>query len=819
MTFLKVIGPGALSLGLMLSTAAGFAQTATVQVPTNTTTTAAGFVIKEDLFAVSPVTDTQLDPNNVVAVKLRFSGQPNTEEAVNVDGITAEGYTRYVTVNGETIGQVVVTRLTKGEDFVDLQADKFNSQFPLASSSLSTTTTVSVDGDELEFVRAVDALNTDKASQDKEKQDTADTSSEGSNVNEGGGSNPVADSYETPERAAVEQKEEKDEPNITVTVSADGCSPIVDWAGGLVKEQTKVDTLEDGVVTDTEACSPSGVVWSIQKTYDTCEDIVDLDGLIANPQYEAYYVTDDGARYDLAACQADTSITYVIDEDAGACTPNLDFDAETVTVLAELSYRNRGGKKVIVQECGETETSFKMERNYGTCGDFVDLDRLTAQSQFIYSYTDATATRKLISECVADDDQTYQIVEKECGFTFDYDAGIATIKTSLIYDKDGVEVTVRDCEPSKAKDPIHMSADTASCPMKHDFAKGISTEMMMWTYEYEGQTLQANGCTTTDVTYTHKKVYDENGVDVCAPIVDMTKGLVVRQYLTEITVNGANVVIASCQPDEANSIGVQSTTDGCMDPALFDHDLEAGVSYGRERFYYVSPTAGTVYVSECQSGTQTYEHSIALAGWQNDDVKLEAWPLVDVSINVNGAAYYLAENYLEPGATATSYTFRKNVDTEQSDKSYYDGCDLMVPTVRTQEYLRPDGSLYSIAAGAGPTVNKGDKCTRSTETRTDEDWSLDITTIQGSAYYQDGNGSSHELANPSPSSQSWSFQGSGPYKVTDFKGKTYNFISCNYTTKDKNWNRVKITYPTGSVTYTDWAVSSYTTNPAVQCPH
>ncbi|MCV0423977.1 MAG: hypothetical protein K5905_00755 [Roseibium sp.] len=971
-------------------------------------------LIKEDLFTVSPVLETELSSDTAVPVELQFNARPNTTESVDISGIMAEGFTRTVNVNGEEIAQVVVTRLKKDTNFVDLEANDFTSQFGVDSKRLLPTTAISVNGDEAEFVQAVAQLSAKEETDESSSQDDRETTStEGASVDSEGGSaneNPVAGGYETPNRLAQDEEEEEREPNLSFNVTTDGCEPIIDLAGGTVRQTSMSETLEDGVVTETDACSPNGVVWNIQKNYEVCEDIVDQANLVARPQYVSYYNDDNGARYDLAGCQPDTSVSFAITESDDACAPELDFDREVVSLMSQLTYRNRSGSEVVVQSCEGTGDTIDMERSYGECDELVDstkgvayqqyklvyaddqgsvhtvrqcapdesdgfdfqrsydecnididlearisrpqyalfyqdltgtkqvvtqcqpdtdkrfvieesfasctdivdihagyatpqyrlfyeddggvqvvvqeckpsgdqtyqiseldtgcddyvdltnglaypqftlsytnnankkeivrecapsedtsyplvksydgcdvvadLEALEARPEFRWSYLDATLKQIHVTECAPDEETAFVIEERQnCTFDFDFDTGVATVNTSLVYTNgDDVEVSARECGPSQTIDPIRMTADTSNCSLQHNYGSGVSTEMAMWTYEYDGQLFQASPCITTDATYTHAQVFEKNGIDVCTPIVDLANGQAARQYRTEITVDGREEVIAGCQPDESNMLGIEATTDGCEDAASFDHDLAAGVSYGRERFYYNVPGQGRVYVTGCQRNDQTFTHSVSPNGWKNNDSTLRSQQLVDVSIKVNGAAYQIATSYLQPGTSEVAYSFLRNQDDADYASKYYDGCNEMIPTKRTKLYTRPDGSTYSLPSGSGTTINNGDKCVRSVETQTLGNRKIWVAGKGYTHRIRDGNGNLFYAGNGCNSGGK-TFSGNGPYSHVSSSGPS---TGCNHPSNEVRMyhevqERSKIVYPDGSVIYGDWQSTGWTT--------
>jgi hypothetical protein len=800
--------------GLLAVSLAGHPITVQAQTaappPIETSTEDQEVLIKENLFTVSPALETELSADSAVPVQLQFNAQPNTAEAVDISGITAEGFTRKVSVNGEEIAQVVVTRLKKDTDFVDLEADNFTSQFGVDSNRLLPTTAISVNGDEAEFVQAVARLSASEETEPEEElEDKENTVEDDTDVDEAGGSeNPIAEGYETPERLAQDEEEEEErEPNMTINVSVDGCEPQIDLANGIVRQTAKTETLEDGIVTETEACSPNGIVWNIQRNYEACEDLVDEAALLARPQYASFYNDDKGARYDLAACQPDQSISFAISESSDECKPDIDLEGETVTLLTRLTYRDRTGKDVAVSACAPSETVFEMEREYGSCSDAVDLEAGIANAQYTLSYTDEKASRLKVSECMPDEEQAFKIEEKQnCTFDFDLENGEAIVNTSLIYTNgDKVEVSVRECAPSETIAPIQMTAEPNGCSMRHDFGTGVSTEMAMWTYEYEGQLFQASPCITTDTTYTHSKVFDKNGIDVCTPIVDLASGKAVRQYRTEITVNGSSEIIAGCQPDEANMLGIYSTVNGCDDPASFDHDLAAGLSYGLERYYYDVPGRGRTYVTACQRNDQKFTHSVAPNGWKYNDAKLRAQQLVDVSIKVNAKAFKIATSYLQPGTSEIAYTFVRNQDSPDYSRKYYNGCTEMVPTKRTKIYTRPDGSSYSRASGDGTTLNNGDKCQRSTETRKLNGHRVNVSAKGYTLVVRDGNGN-YTTVSGNCGGSSKTLTGNPGYNLVSARGpvSTCRYPEYKLTYYNRVDERSKVVYPTGKVTYSSW---------------
>lgn len=1068
-------------------------------------------LIKKNLFTVTPLVEVELKQEDVVPVSLQFAATPNTAEPLDLTGITANGFTRVVSVDGNSIAQVVVTRLLKGEDFVDLRSDSFTSQFAVDSERLVPTTSVSVDGDEAEFVRAVAQLNGNEEDAAEEETTKADkVVDDSSSVKESGSSdNPIAGGFETPERQEAEDEEERT-PNITFNVTTEGCEPIIDLANEIVQQTSKSETLEDGIVSETDACSPNGTVWPIKRNYSACEYSVDIVGGYATAQYMSYYNDDRGARFDLSSCQPDnerrysirevegscerkvdldaglvtvytqqvyedssnskviavacspsattykiernydacsydvdtalgyataqymsyytddrggrfdlsscqpdtsrrfaiqeiegscerkvdlaagevtvftqkvyqdennsqivavecapSSKTYEIERDYSVCTYNVDVEAgyataqymsiyrddkgarfdlascqpdserryaitevegscerqvdlaagsvtvfkqkvyrdadkaevlvvecspsdqmysierdysacsydidlvsekatpqfasfyrdnsgarydlagcqpateqaidmvedtdsckpvadleeETLNVLAKLTYRNAANQVVPVSDCQPTEEVVQLQRDFALCDDVVDLKKMSAFPQYRLFYKTDEEEMVSFEGCKMDEEQALPITESEntCGLDFDFEKGLAIPNAQLIYTNlADAEVMARDCAPATTIAPIKMTADTSNCTIQHDFAAGQSVQMMMWTYLKGGAAYQATPCITTDTTYTHKKVYQKNGKDVCTAIVNLAKNQVAMQYRTEITVNGQDQIIASCQPDE-NVIGITTTTDGCTDPAQFQHDMSAGVSYGRERSYY-NGTSGRVYVSECQTGSIRYLHSLEPSGWKYDDATLKAWPLVNVSIRPSGNLYVIAQDYLQAGTTALGYALISTEDIPDLQLRTWDGCRELVPSKRVGTYVRPDGSTYLKPLGQGAVIDNGDKCVREKEMMVKNAHQIDLTVSAAKVAFFDGNRRTIEFDPGLWWTKEFTEIGNGPYSGVWFGAPNDDGKACKYATSDYFFERTKITYPTGATGFTDWVNTAITRSNYAPCP-
>lgn len=366
--------------------------------------------------------------------------------------------------------------------------------------------------------------------------------------------------------------------------------------------------------------------------------------------------------------------------------------------------------------CSDSEVSWPLNKSYSSCPDVVDTANMVAYPQYTLYYTDNGAANHTVTDCAKDASSPYTITEDEsqCSIVTDIVAGTATPQAALVYtNRNNAVVQARGCANSIQDPAIAMSKVTSGCTIRNDFAASLSYEQAMWTYARKGVTYQATPCADDGITFPQTKSYqDAGGNNLCTPITDMTGMTVTLQYRLQITNNGLTTFITDCTPD-TTSHAVVSTTDGCMDPSAWTHDLSAGVSYGQERFFYLKPDGTTrIYITACQTSTVTYPQSVTVVGYQNHDDQLWAYPLMTVTITVAGSPYTIVSSQVLSGAAQMAYVLNGTVDTPDGN-STYQGCQAYRETTRYDQWARPDNTTYQQAIGLGTPVGPIDVCSKS----------------------------------------------------------------------------------------------------------
>ena len=578
--------------------------------------------LREDLLSVVAKEKTKLLENDIVTIKLDIQNVAPLKEQVPIEGVSAQGYSRFVIVKGKKIAQTVLNKLQKDSKSVALNPDNFVSQFEIKDGSgsveLDTKDLLDIDGNEKELIAALKKLNEEDGEEEESGgQQTDKPPNDSRNANSGSNSGNSGNQQSDNQNKETKLPTIKQDEEVTseIRVTTEGCDLVVDAGSAMVREQSKSQTFENGILVEESACSDSGRTFPIQKSFMTCPDKVDIPARFARPQYVEYFM-------------------------------------------------------------------------------------------------DANQTRQELSECQPDDNQSFAIKEKDtCPVDIDLMSGLATIHTKLTYENAGnVEIQVRGCEPSENVTPIQMVQDFSACSVKHDMGRGLSTALATWIYQYEGTFYQASPCIETETTYNHEKVFKRAGADVCPVILDMSGQVATRQYRTMINVDGREVFIDECTPENGGPMAFKATAEGCSDPETFQHDLGANVSYGLQRYYYENPEK--VFVTECQPGGPIYQHSHEQTDWRHFDEQLMSQPLTTVSINVNGQPYEIAANILLDGEPQIPYDEQDIELVKDGNRKTHEGCMVYQKTLQKQNYLRPDTSVYQVLLGAGTPQELGESCVK-----------------------------------------------------------------------------------------------------------
>ena len=678
-------------------------------------------VIKENLFTVVPTLETAMTEEGS-PVNLSFSGSPNTETPVDLSGISAKGFTRTVTVDGEKIAQVVVTNLSNEDDAsVALSADKFTSQFNIDSDILEPTTAISVNGNEEEFVTAVKSLQKTPPEEEEEPEEkgTENGTDRGTSTSGGGSANDIAGSYQTPER--IEPEEEEPEDTVEVRVTTVGCPVIIDETQGLVRVQSKSQTFTNGTMTSEDACTDNGTTYTIQKSYTTCSDVVDLDGKTANPQYLSYYIDAEATRKEISDCQPDIEKTYKISEIENGCSVSVDIDNMKVSRNTSLVYTNGNNTQIKVQDCSPSETlePYKLVADSYSCTMKHDFSKGVSSEMVMYAYEGEDGNYYQVTPCTETGNKYqhskvfYEGGIRLCPVLVDKAAGTATEQYRTHIMVDGKPQYISACVPDAANSTTTIEETTNGCDdpgnWTHDLSAGVSYGQSRFYYDTKLGREYVTGCMSNSTTYPH---------DVTVTGWKNNDDELYAQQLVSISinVNGTEYPIASnyLMDGTAQISYAYNGFEDTEDPKRAYYET-CNLFYPSDRSDVYTRPDGTKYsvpVGDGAAKDQGDKCARMFDGWKNNDEELYAQKLISITLNVDGVEKQIESAYLADGAEKIPYTHDGIEEVEDSSRAYYDVCNLLYPSNKSDIYTRPDGTVYAIPLGDGAVVDKGDKCVR-----------------------------------------------------------------------------------------------------------
>lgn len=139
---------------------------------------------------------------------------------------------------------------------------------------------------------------------------------------------------------------------IDVEILKEGCSPRIDETQEMVVIQTRSLTRKNGKVIKEEPCSDSNEHYPIRRRYEGAPDKVSKEQGLAWPQYMRYWIDGTGSLQEIDRnCLCDTDNPFELREDEKACEVLPDFTSMRAIRQAQLYYKDRKKRRVVVEDC------------------------------------------------------------------------------------------------------------------------------------------------------------------------------------------------------------------------------------------------------------------------------------------------------------------------------------------------------------------------------------------------------------------------------------------------------------------------------------
>ncbi|WP_046023560.1 hypothetical protein [Magnetospira sp. QH-2] len=442
----------------------------------------------------------------------RIVGVMNPPEDVNFEGVMVEGYARGVDAEGQKVGQVVWSQVTKtfdGEKRVAPLDEAWATQMFVEGEIIPGDEKLGAQGNMAALTKAIKQLyDVEKEPADEEEGEkdqkamTDSTTGKASPSSE----NDVASDYQ-PAELAAETATPVEAFTDTTMISTDGCGVRVDETQGVAIQQSKTVTISSGSTTES-ACSDSDVRYELQRSYLRCTDEVDIPGLQAWPRYITYYTDGEAANNDVGDCTRDEDQRFEIVEDATGCSIYTDLGAQEAGQQVSLVYMDSSNNKVTVRGCQPPDVMIPITTTDTGCSirhDFTAQQSIRMEkSVFTMGGIEYTA-----QECT----DTATVYPHETVSTV---GGIA-ICEMLISTQDmkaypqfrtrieveGTYQYITDCTPDAAQ-ALDLSATHDGCDWVHDIPANTSYEEQRHYYMSGGSRVYVNACQTSTTSFTHQ---------------------------------------------------------------------------------------------------------------------------------------------------------------------------------------------------------------------------------------------------------------------------------------------------------------------------
>jgi hypothetical protein len=435
------------------------------------------------------------------------------------------------------------------------------------------------------------------------------------------------------------------------------------------------------------------------------------------------------------------------------CQPTIDRPHERVVIQNRTLKRENGA---IVEEgaCADSLEMYPINKDFlcEGCTDQVELPRQRAYARFKEYWLDKENQRQNLSDTLYVELTRPYVFSEESGYclpSVNLQRGTAQRQVETVYyNLFNARTVVEACHTTPNHAPVLINQTTHLCPMVHDFANNVSREQKRSIFTLDGIEREALACHPNDPTFPHEFV--RTG---CRPLVSAVNGTFIDMVKRKIrTPTGNKIISEECEPAVDNAL--LATREGCE--GEFFHDLIAGFSYLKKRYYYPH-AAGREYMTGCLRTTESLAHQTESNGYQHDDQNLHSTPKFLLYIDSPEQGRLIVDPAKVIAALGqTNYTLLRN-EHRPTAEQYYEGCYRRTRTQSINIYTRTDGTLYERIIGTGnPIGSPVDECTRSTESK-------QVVIGHGG-------------------------------------GRWYRHGRAQYGTQ----HRTKITYPNGTVEYTAW---------------
>lgn len=340
-----------------------------------------------------------------------------------------------------------------------------------------------VEVDPIELLAAFQRLQEDEEKEEEAKEDEEKEEPE-LKENEGG---KFADNKSASQDLGVAPDFNVEE-SVADTITTELCDPRIDL------EQLAAIVQERTIVNGTPGeCSDTLTRYPLQQRFTSCPIDVDVDALLAYPQFEYYYETEQNGIVIATTCQREEENPIAITESADGCGIVHDFTANISNQQTRLVFTHNGVEEV-ARGCQNSATTYPHTTTQDGCNPVFTDTEVTFQDRVIITVDGSEVE---IRECLPDLSTTTAISTEECQggnrYTHDFVAGQSRLNLTFFYlDTNGDRQDVAVCAPGSTT--FDHGLDQTNCtPSYNDI--GLETTYRSQTFITDnGNQVFLTGC-------------------------------------------------------------------------------------------------------------------------------------------------------------------------------------------------------------------------------------------------------------------------------------------------------------------------------------
>ncbi|HQS84739.1 MAG: hypothetical protein B7Y25_07375 [Alphaproteobacteria bacterium 16-39-46] len=405
--------------------------------------------------------------------------------------------------------------------------------------------------------------------------------------------------------------------SIDVEILKEGCSPRIDEIQELVMIQTRSLTRKNGKVIKEEPCSDSNEHYLIRKRYEGCADKVSKEQNLAWPQYMRYWIDGTGSIQEIdRSCITDTDTSFELKEDEKACKILSDFTAMVATVQAELYYKDRKKRRVVVEECRPLRGAAPLRLEKVACAPRHDFERKCswAQSRII---AEREGQKIRMTPCSDEGEpMAHQISTVGCDPIIDGSGHrFAQVRMSIETPQGPIFIT--PCRPGQ-----ELQETTEGCDTKfdHNLVSGQSQGYTRFFHEIRGIKTYVTDCLPSSHFFDHQRRlrgYEHH--DDLKSSRPKTKIYITVPYAEDVVVDSEKV--RDDEPSIPYTVG-EVKEELCLNEVKFEGCFKITL---RTRIQVYKRPDGTIFEEVIGEGVPLKSHNLCKTSEELYERKSSSW--------------------------------------------------------------------------------------------------------------------------------------------------------------------------------------------------